>query len=136
MVLLDTCALIWLANGDPMRPDSIALIEQAGRRGELLVSPVSAWEIGLLATSRKASIQFLPSPQEWLDALLARPGIRVTPLSAEAALGASYLPGELHGDPGDRLLVSTARVLGATLITRDGRILEYGRAGFVQVLAC
>lgn len=47
-VLLDTCAVIWLANGDPMAASAMAAIVHAGLTGGVLVSPVSAWEIGML----------------------------------------------------------------------------------------
>ena len=48
MLLLDTHALLWLDSGAPMTRESIAAIDDAAGRGEVLVSPVSAWEIGLL----------------------------------------------------------------------------------------
>jgi PIN domain nuclease of toxin-antitoxin system len=44
------------------------------------------------------------------------------------------LPGDLHGDPADRMLVATARRVGATLVTRDGRILDYADGGHLSVL--
>jgi PIN domain nuclease of toxin-antitoxin system len=46
------------------------------------------------------------------------------------------LPGELHGDPGDRLIVATARHLGAPIITRDQKILGYAQTGFVDAMPC
>jgi PIN domain nuclease of toxin-antitoxin system len=64
MLLLDTCALIWLANGERMSSESINAIEQAALNNGVLVSPVSAWEIGLLASSKKAPVQFSPSAQQ------------------------------------------------------------------------
>jgi PIN domain nuclease of toxin-antitoxin system len=47
----------------------------------------------------------------------------------------SPLPGQFHGDPADRLLVATARIEGVSLMTKDDRLLEYGRRGFVKVIA-
>lgn len=44
------------------------------------------------------------------------------------------LPGKLHNDLADRMLVATARLHGWTLATRDDRILSYGNAGNVDVL--
>jgi PIN domain nuclease of toxin-antitoxin system len=60
----------------------------------------------------------------------------VTPLSPEAAIEAAFLPGRLHRDPADRLLIATARQLGATLITRDELILAYARRGYVDAIPC
>jgi len=136
MLLLDTCALIWLANGERMSGESIAAIEQAAINNGVLISPVSAWEIGLLAASKKAPVRFNPSAQQWFATLLDRPGVELVEFSPEAAIEASFLPGPLHGDPGDRLLIATARQLDVPLVTRDSRIIEYAREGHVKVLVC
>jgi PIN domain nuclease of toxin-antitoxin system len=46
------------------------------------------------------------------------------------------LPGRLHDDPIDRILVATARREGLTLITRDRAILDYAAQGHVRALPC
>jgi PIN domain nuclease of toxin-antitoxin system len=138
-VLLDTCAVIWLANGDPLAPRALAAIVAAGLGDGVYVSPVSAWEIGMLSRprpGREPGPQFLPDPKTWFSRVMAGPGIRPAALTAEIAVDASYLPGELHGDPGDRLLIATARHLGMPIVTRDRRIVEYAEAGWVRVIAC
>jgi PIN domain nuclease of toxin-antitoxin system len=138
-VLLDTCAVIWLANGDPLAPVALAAIVAAGLAGGVYVSPVSAWEIGMLSRSRRGrerGPQFLPDPKTWFSRVMAGPGIRPAALTPEIAVDASYLLGELHGDPGDRLLIATARHLGLPIVTRDRRIVEYAGAGWVRVIAC
>jgi predicted nucleic acid-binding protein len=60
--------------------------------------------------------------------------VRLAPLSPAIAVESTRLPGDFHRDPADRFIVATARELGATLVTRDERILRYGAEGFVQVL--
>jgi hypothetical protein len=50
---------------------------------------------------------------------MAGPGIKEAPLTSAIAIDASYLPVDLHGDPGDRLIVATARHVG--LPDRDPR---------------
>ena len=57
-------------------------------------------------------------------------------LEPDVALSASYLPGNLHRDPADRLLIASARVLDVPIVTRDERILAYAEQGHVQVIAC
>lgn len=60
-VLLDTCAVIWLANGDPMTNSASAAIVRAGLADGVFVSPVSAWEIGMLSRpkpGRSAAVMF------------------------------------------------------------------------------
>ena len=138
-VLLDTCAVIWLANGDPLKPQALAAIVAAGLADGVYVSPASAWEVGMLSKPRSGRAprpQFLPDPKTWFSRVMAGPGIRQAAFTPEIAIDASYLPGDLHGDPGDRLLIATARHLGIPIVTRDRRICVYAEAGGVQVIAC
>jgi PIN domain nuclease of toxin-antitoxin system len=62
--------------------------------------------------------------------------MRLAPLSSRAAIAASNLPGTLHRDPADRLLIATAREVGAPLITRDRRILACAAQGHLEAIAC
>jgi len=138
-VLLDTCAVIWLANGDSLAPQALEAIVAAGLADGVYVSPASAWEIGMLSNpkpGRGPAPQFLPDPKTWFARVMAGPGIRQATLTPEIAIDASYLPGDLHGDPGDRLLIATARHLGMPIVTRDRRIVAYAEAGWLRVIAC
>jgi PIN domain nuclease of toxin-antitoxin system len=134
-LLLDTCAAIWIGNREAIAPDALQAIRAAAQTAGILVSAVTAWEIGL-ATTRPISLVLLPTAQLWLADLLARPGFRTVPLKPEVALSASYLPGDFHRDPADRLLIATARERGVPLVTRDRRILDYARQGHVDAIAC
>jgi PIN domain nuclease of toxin-antitoxin system len=138
-VLLDTCAVIWLANGAPMARSAIAAIVRAGLDAGIYVSPMSAWEVGLLSRpkpGRDPALQFLPDPKTWFARFMAGAGIKEAMLTPAIVIDASFLPGTLHGDPGDRLLVSTARHMGIPIVTRDGKISQYADAGFVDVVPC
>lgn len=137
-ILLDTCALIWLANGDALADSAREAIVLAGIDGAIHVSPASAWEIGMLGRSRpgRAALRFLPDPKTWFARIMAQPGIKAAPITPDIAIDASDLPGEPHGDPGDRLIISTARHLGVPIVTRDRKIIAYAEAGFVNVVAC
>jgi PIN domain nuclease of toxin-antitoxin system len=138
-VLLDTCAAIWLANKDRMAAEAVRAIVAAGQSGGIFVSPVSAWEIGMLSrpgAGRAATLAFSPDPLTWFQRLMAGPGIRAAPFSPAIAIAASCLPGDVHRDPGDRLLIATARDLGVPLVTRDSRILGYAGGGFVRAIMC
>jgi PIN domain nuclease of toxin-antitoxin system len=59
----------------------------------------------------------------------------VASITPEIAVDSSRLPGDFHGDPADRILVATARSLGVPLLTRDRKLVEYGRRRFARVLA-
>jgi PIN domain nuclease of toxin-antitoxin system len=56
-------------------------------------------------------------------------------LDAETAFESTQLPGNPHGDPADRFLIAAARVHTLRLVTADLKIKDYGKAGYVQVLA-
>jgi PIN domain nuclease of toxin-antitoxin system len=40
----------------------------------------------------------------------------------------------MHGDPADRIIAATSRILGATLVTQDRLLLNYGAQSFISVL--
>ena len=81
-------------------------------------------------------LAFSPDPKTWFARLMAAPGVKEAPLTAAIAVDASWLPGDIHGDPGDRLMVATARDMRLPLVTRDAAILAYSRQGFISVLPC
>ena len=138
LLLLDTCALIWIAQDAAMQASAKLAIREAATSGDLFVSPASAWEVGLLARPRSGGggPQFLPDPQTWFAAFMARPGVRLAALTPEIAIDVSLLPGDLHSDPADRMIIATARRMGAAVVTRDAKILNYAQAGHVAALAC
>ncbi len=72
---------------------------------------------------------------QWVREALSAPGLSLTPLTPEIAVESCQLPGSFHDDPVDRMIVATARVADATLVTKDERIFAYGAAGHVSVLA-
>ena len=137
-VLLDTCAVIWLANGDSLSRGAAAAIVHAGLSDGIFVSPVSAWEVGMLSLPRprRRPLQFLPDPKTWFARFITGPGVKEAPLTSAIAIDASYLPGALHGDPADRLILATARHMGIPVVTRDSRIIAYGRGGHAAVIPC
>ena len=51
--------------------------------------------------------------------------LRFVPLDNEIARLAVGLPEPYHSDPADRMIIATARYLGAVLVTKDRRIREY-----------
>jgi PIN domain nuclease of toxin-antitoxin system len=126
-LLLDTHCWIWFVSGAAknFEKKSIRAIERACLHGECLVSVISVWEAGMLAARGRVRIR-MPVAQ-WVNQALETPGMNLVPLSVQAALDSSALPGEFPGDPADRMLVATARQHGATLVTADQKILRYAK---------
>ncbi len=134
MLALDTHVLIWLMNGDlKLKPSVRDQIEHAGRTDDILAPVAVFWEIAMLVRKRRLELE-LPVAS-WAREVVARPGLSVAPLTPEIAIESYALPGRFHDDPADRMIIATARGLNATLVTRDRRILRYGEAGHVSVLA-
>jgi PIN domain nuclease of toxin-antitoxin system len=134
-LLLDTCAAIWLAEDEPMEAAALKALDQAAAQQQpVFISPMTAWEIGLLNARGRLTMSM--SPQAWFDALLAVPGIALTDLSTSILIASSFLPGAAPRDPADRIIAATAREKGLRLVTRDKTLLDYAKKGHLDALAC
>jgi PIN domain nuclease of toxin-antitoxin system len=91
--------------------------------GGIYVSSISCWEIGLLA--KKGRLRLALSPADWVARSAALPFLRFVPVDNQIALRSIELPGPLHDDPADRLIVATALGLGVPLVTKDRRLHDY-----------
>jgi PIN domain nuclease of toxin-antitoxin system len=134
-LLLDTCAAIWLAGEQPVAREIVDAVQNARVAGQAIyVSPITAWEVGLLVSRGRMNMQM--SPERWFSRLLEAPGLQLADMPPSVLIASSFLPGALHGDPADRILAATAREYGYRLVTRDRPLLEYAEQGHIQALAC
>lgn len=132
-LLLDTHYWIWLQLGakDQFTIANLKAVEAAAGEGNLLLSVISVWELGMLEA--KGRIRLHSPAEQWVQEALATPGLALVPLTPEIALDSSRLPAPFHGDPADRIIVATARRMAARLLTRDQKLIEYGRQGHAAV---
>jgi len=134
-VLLDTCAAIWLMNGDQMTQESRRAIQTAQKQSlGVYVSPISAWEIGTLVTKR--GLQLSMPVDAWFELLLSLPGVRLAEMPPKVLIAAAYLPGIAPKDPADRIIVATAREYGLTVVTRDGELIPYAANRVFDAVRC
>jgi PIN domain nuclease of toxin-antitoxin system len=134
-LLWDTCATIWIYEKARLSQAARDAMGEAHREGvPSYVSPITAWEVGMLTA--RGRLQLLIRPERWFANLFEVPGVRLAELSADLLIASSYLPGKPPKDPTDRILAATARDLGATLITRDRALLDYGKQGHIAVVEC
>lgn len=134
-LLLDTHAAIWIVEDQPLASKAIEALDRAHRADhDVFVSAITAWEIGLLISRNRIGLS--TRPELWFQELLAKPGIKLVDLSPQILIASSFLPGKPPRDPADRIIIASARDLGATLITRDGLILKYAEEGQVSAIAC
>lgn len=124
MIVLDTHAWVWWV-GSPDRLSDLArnVIDGATEEGVVHVSSFSAWEVALLVSHGRLALNV--GTADWITQSEALRSLRFVPVSNTIALRSAELPGSLHNDPADRIIVATARSMGATLVTRDVKLREY-----------
>ena len=119
-LLLDTCALLWLA-GDKKEFSRQAL-DSIQNASIVYVSLISAWEVSL-KVARKSL--FLPSdPFLWFSDVIKFFNLSQYPLDLSILCDANKLPWH-HKDPADRFLIATALKEDATIITSDRHFRKY-----------
>jgi PIN domain nuclease of toxin-antitoxin system len=126
-LLLDTHIVLWLNSGsERLLSSTRRLIDECRENGgTILLSAISAWEIGLLVEGGRIQID-LPV-EKWVRRFLNRTGVEAAPLGWRAASLASRLHHLDHRDPADRLLIATAIDLSCPLVTYDDRISRFGK---------
>ncbi len=121
--LLDTHVLLWwLEGGKRLSRAQKRVIDRARADAPLWVSDITLWEIAVAYALGRIKLR-LPL-RDWLEAAVAPPLVQRVGISPPIAAELVALPPTFHRDPADRILVATARVLGATLLTRDERIVD------------
>jgi PIN domain nuclease of toxin-antitoxin system len=120
-MLLDTCALLWLAQGgEQLSREARERIKSAPA---VSVSAITGFEIGVKVRAGKLGLPALPS--EWLKTVLEHHDIGVVPVDLHICVAATELP-LVHRDPCDRLIIATARTCGWPVVTADPRFTSYG----------
>jgi PIN domain nuclease of toxin-antitoxin system len=134
-LLLDTHCWIWMQLGLQRKFSTrgLHLVEGAARSGALRVSAISVWEVGMLEARRRLELHM--NCADWIRIALATPGLALVPLTTDIAIESSRLPGKFPGGPADRVLIATARVTGARLLTKDREMLHYGLEGHARIIS-
>lgn len=133
MIVLDTHIWVWWVHGDSSLSAAARTFLDASEQTGIAVSAISCWEIAKLVERGRLT---LPCPVlDWLQQALAYPGVRLIELSPRICVEAAQLPGTFHRDPADQIIVSTARVLDAPLMTADGKILSYQHVKLAPTIA-
>jgi PIN domain nuclease of toxin-antitoxin system len=125
--LLDTHAWLWWVGGDRrLSRRANQAIRRAQDREDLWLSMISIWEVAKKVEKRQLALD--RSIEAWLDEALATPGLQVAELTRAVLVESCQLPAPIHDDPADQIIVSSARALGAVIVTRDARLREYPHA--------
>lgn len=130
MILLDTHIWRWWVAGDVNLERWQRARIEAERTNGVCVSAISCWE---MAKAVETGNLVLSVPvEEWLDVALRDPNVRLVPLSPAICVESCRLPRPVHKDPGDQIIIATARVERLELMTADGNILRYPHVTLVR----
>ena len=124
-VLLDTHILLyWFSGGRGLSASESRIIKDASAERPLLLAGISLWEVATLHSLGRITLS-LPL-REWLERATAPPLVRVVGISPAIAAAVAALPQDFQRDPADRIIVATAQVRGASVLTRNSRIIQTG----------
>ena len=121
-LLLDTCAVLRLANGE-FGKFSRSAMKTMREANMLYVSPISEWEISL--KWKQGGIDLPVEPRMLMHELMSAYSLALIPLSEEVMFKATELP-EIHRDPADRFIIATALLGNMVVVTTDRRFPQYG----------
>lgn len=134
-LLLDTCALIFVTLNEPDAGPARTVMQRAYEEGQpIFISPISAWEIGLLVARGRLNLTL--SPKRWFEKVMRQPGVALAELTPDVLIASSFLPDAPLRDPADRIIAATAREYDFTLVTRDRQLLAYSDQGHLRALPC
>jgi len=122
--LLDTHTWYWWNNNPLMlSKEVLKLLEIMQPADEYYLSAISVWEIAKLI--ERGRIKLSSNGLTWIREALDIPRLVVVPLSPEISWESTNLPGNFHKDPADQIIVATARILDATLLSKDDKLSDY-----------
>lgn len=124
-VLADSHAILWLSQRSPELSDvaSEALFEAEETEG-VVVSVASLVDLWYVTQSTKTITD--AELAELREKISASSELRLHPIDEDIVDATTAIPRGVLGDPWDRFIVATAKVLDVPLITRDHAIRASG----------
>ncbi len=132
-IILDTHVLLWsLLQPEELSETIKQNIGLAQENNQLFICSISLWEIAMLKLKKRINI-YEPI-KDFLESISNINGLSIKDISIEIAAESISLMDDFHGDPADRIIVATARCYGATLLTRDQKVLNWANLGHIKSL--
>ncbi len=123
MTVIDTHIWVWtVTQNSKLTKDYAEAVRQNETNG-LGVSIISCWEVAKLVELGR--LQFSISVEDWIEAALNYPNIKLLDLTPEISVESTKLPNGFHKDPADQIIVATARIYNVPIITMDDKIRNY-----------
>lgn len=124
VIILDTHTWVWwVSNPEKLSAPARERIDKAVINKNIFISSISAWEIAMLTA--RGRLKLTMDARDWIAKSESLPFLRFIPVTNQIALKSVHLPGKLHSDPADRIIVATALIQETTIITADEKILDY-----------
>lgn len=124
-MILDTCALLWLAAGS--KKLSRSTLKEINEAPAAYVSAISGFEISLKISKGKLEIPC--SVEEWFKRVTEHHSLTILPLDLEICMASAKLP-PIHDDPFDRFIIATAKLNDLAVVTMDEHFEKYGLTVF------
>lgn len=123
-MVLDTHAWVWWVSGShPVSRKARTALERGMKERTIRVSSISVWEVAQLVA--RGRLELTMDVADWVAKSESLPFVQFIPVDNRIAIRATHLPGQMHADPADRIIVATTLALGATLVTKDDRLRSY-----------
>ena len=120
MILLDTAIVLWWTlNRADLSAPALAALHQADL---LTISSISVWEIAL--KTKKGKLQLPVTPREFLARWKRMRNTSILAVTDQIWLTSVELVWS-HNDPADRVIVATAQLHDASLVTSDLEMQEF-----------
>ncbi len=133
-ILFDTHSWLWILAGEKRFSNKIlSLVDEKRKNNGLYLADISLWEVSMLAS--KGRITLGQPTLSWLKIAIKTSNVQLVHLTPEISVESTELPGNFHGDPSDRIIVASARILNLAILTKDKKILAYGNEHRVHTVS-
>jgi PIN domain nuclease of toxin-antitoxin system len=124
VIVLDTHVWVWFtSNPELLSKAAKKAINVSMEQKAIFISSISAWEVALLAAKKRLKLTI--DVTDWITKSERLPFLQFVPVDNSVAVKSVNLPQPLHKDPADRIIIATAITIGAPVVTKDKKLLDY-----------
>jgi PIN domain nuclease of toxin-antitoxin system len=124
MIVLDTHAWVWwVSNPEHLSHPARKAVDSAMKNDVILISSISTWEVALLVARDRLKLRM--EVTDWITKSERLPFVEFIPIDNAIVVKSVSLPEPFHNDLADRIIIATAISMGAQVVTKDKRIIDY-----------